>query len=161
MKIARDKACSQSQHADGFHHEHGEVATTSTPSHQGEFRILRSVDIRAAKGSLFDNFCARLQLQPGWLNHIPTKEASMFRNWMKLTKDASMLALESQQVIGLRLMKLALGGRAASREATRMVTEKVAALGEAAVKVATGGTTHAVVKGYRKKVQGNRRRLIK
>jgi hypothetical protein len=73
----------------------------------------------------------------------------MFQKWMKLTKDASMLALESQEVIGLRLMKLALGGRAASREATRMVTEKVAALGEAAVKVATGGTAHAVVKGYR------------
>jgi hypothetical protein len=85
----------------------------------------------------------------------------MFQKWMKLTVDASMLVLESQQVIGLRLMKLTSGGRAASREATHMVTEKVAAFGEAAVKVATGGTTHAVIKGYRKKVRANRRRLTK
>lgn len=85
----------------------------------------------------------------------------MFQKWMKLTIDASMLALESQQVIGLRLTKLALGGPAASREAARMVIEKATALGEAATKIATGGTAHAVVKGYRKKVRANRRRLIK
>jgi hypothetical protein len=85
----------------------------------------------------------------------------MFHQWLKLTMDASMLAMESQQVIGLRLMKLALGGSAASREANRMVTEKVVAFGEAAAKVATGATTHAVVKGYRRKVRANRRRLTK
>jgi hypothetical protein len=40
-----------------------------------------------------------------------------------------MLALETQQVIGLRLMKLTLGGPAAAREANRMVAEKVIAFG--------------------------------
>jgi hypothetical protein len=85
----------------------------------------------------------------------------MFGQWMKLALDTSMLALESQQVIGLRLLKLTLGGAAASREANRMVAEKVTAFGEAAAKVATGGTTRSVVKGYRTKVRANRRRLTK
>ena len=85
----------------------------------------------------------------------------MFGQWMKVALDTSMLALESQQVIGLRLLKLTLGGAAASREANRMVAEKVIAFGEAAAKVATGGTTRSVVKGYRKKVRANRRRLTK
>ena len=62
----------------------------------------------------------------------------MFGQWMKLALDTSMLALKSQQVIGLRLLKLTLGGAAASRETNRMVAEKVTAFGEAAAKVATG-----------------------
>lgn len=52
----------------------------------------------------------------------------MFGKWMKLGLDASMLALEAQQVIGLRLMKLTLGGNAATREVNRMA-EKVTAYG--------------------------------
>ena len=80
---------------------------------------------------------------------------------MKLALDTSMLALECQQVIGLRVMKFTLGGPEASREANRMVAEKVTAFGEAAAKVATGGTTRSVVKGYRNKVRANRRRLTK
>jgi hypothetical protein len=85
----------------------------------------------------------------------------MFGIWMKLALDTSILALEIQQVIGLRLLKLTLGGPVAAREADRMVAEKVIAFGEAAAKIATGGTTHSVVKGYRKKVRANRRRLTK
>ena len=85
----------------------------------------------------------------------------MFEKWMKLALDTSMLALETQQVIGLRLLKLTLGGPAATREANRMVAEKTIAFGEAAAKVAIGGTTRSVVKGYRKKVRANRRRLTK
>jgi hypothetical protein len=89
------------------------------------------------------------------------EEACMFGKWMKLALDTSLLALESQQVIGLRVLKLALGGDAATREANRMVAEKATAFGEAATKVATGKTTRSVVKGYRKKVRANRRRLAK
>jgi hypothetical protein len=85
----------------------------------------------------------------------------MFGKWMKLAVETSLLALESQQVIGLRLLKLSFGGTTASREANRMVDEKVTAFGEAAANVATGGTTRSVVKSYRKKVLANRRRLIK
>jgi hypothetical protein len=83
----------------------------------------------------------------------------MFGTWKKLTLDASVLAWEAPQVIALRLLKLARGGPAASREAKRMVTEKAIAFGEAAAKLATGSTAGSVVKGYRKKVQANRRRL--
>jgi hypothetical protein len=85
----------------------------------------------------------------------------MFGTWMKLALNTSMLAFETQQVIGLRLLKLTLGGPAASREANRMVAEKMAAFGEASAKVATGGTAGSVIKSYRKKVRANRRRLTK
>ena len=46
-----------------------------------------------------------------------------------------MLALEAQSVIALRLMRIAGGGALARSEATRMVTEKVQALGEAGATV--------------------------
>jgi hypothetical protein len=39
----------------------------------------------------------------------------MYRKWVKLALDTSLLAFECQLVIGLRLMKLTLGGPAASR----------------------------------------------
>ena len=48
----------------------------------------------------------------------------MFRNWMQLTHDAVLLGLESQRVMGLRLMKLSRGGRPAQAEALRMISEK-------------------------------------
>lgn len=79
--------------------------------------------------------------------------------WWTLTMDTAMLALESQQVIGMRLAMLATGGLDAQAEAERMVTEKIAAAGEAALLVATGGTAAGVVAGYRRKVRANARRL--
>ena len=47
----------------------------------------------------------------------------MLQTWFDLT----MLAMESQQVIWLRTIKLARGTKRAHREAHLMVTEKVAA----------------------------------
>ncbi|MDR7040199.1 MULTISPECIES: hypothetical protein [Methylobacterium] len=85
----------------------------------------------------------------------------MFGVWWKLGIDATMLALESQQVIGLRLVKLSAGGAAAQVEAQRMVSEKIMAAGEAAILVATGGSAAGVVAGYRRKVRANARRLAK
>ena len=61
----------------------------------------------------------------------------MFRKWMQLTHDAVMLGLESQRVMGLRLMKLSRGGRAAQAEALRMFSEKTSALAEAGTTLAT------------------------
>ena len=49
-----------------------------------------------------------------------------------------MLALEAQSVIALRLMRIAAGGALARSETTRMVTEKVQALGEAQAVAAVG-----------------------
>ena len=45
----------------------------------------------------------------------------------KLALDLSMLAWEVPQVIALRFLKLSRGGRAASREAKRMLNEKTIA----------------------------------
>jgi hypothetical protein len=85
----------------------------------------------------------------------------MFSNWMKLGWDWTMLAIESQQVLALRVAKLSLGGATASKEASRMVSEKVIAVGQVAAHTANGGSAHSVVKKYRKKVRSNRRRLAR
>ncbi|GJD44119.1 hypothetical protein AFCDBAGC_1983 [Methylobacterium cerastii] len=85
----------------------------------------------------------------------------MFGSWYKLGMDATMLAFESQQVIGMRLIKIAAGGAVGQAEAQRMVTEKVVAAGEAALMVASGASTAKVIAGYRRKVRANARRLSK
>ncbi len=72
-----------------------------------------------------------------------------------------MLMLEAQQVVGLRLLKMSLGGKASSREARLMVSEKAFTLGETAMMAATGASADAVVRKYRKKVRANRRRLTR
>lgn len=56
---------------------------------------------------------------------------------------------------------MALGGAAAFREASLMMTEKATAFAQAAAKVAAGATARSVVNGYRKKVRANRRRLTR
>ncbi len=78
--------------------------------------------------------------------------------WLKLASDATLLAMEAHTVIGLRLGQIAMGrGTLAANQL--MVTEKMLAFAEAAATVATGGSAHQVVKGYRKKVRANTRRL--
>ena len=83
----------------------------------------------------------------------------MFGPWMRLSLDATMLAVEVQTVVGLRLMMLGAGGAAAQAEAHRMTTEKASAFAEAAKTLARGGSVHNVVAGYRKHVRANARRL--
>ncbi len=73
----------------------------------------------------------------------------------------AMLAAESQQVIMLRLMKLAGGGSAAGDEIQRMTSEKVTAMTEAGVKLITGGSADSVVSDYRRKVRSNIKRLTR
>ncbi|HEX8416814.1 MAG TPA: hypothetical protein VF641_04340 [Methylobacterium sp.] len=85
----------------------------------------------------------------------------MFGAWWKLGIDATLLAMESQQVIGLRLARLSGGGALAQAEAHRMVAEKITAAGEAAMLMATGASSQRVVAGYRRKVRANARRLAK
>ena len=82
-------------------------------------------------------------------------------DWMKYSFDAAMLTLDAQRVIGLRLAKLGAGGPMAAAEASLMVNEKIAAALEAGATVAMGGSAHQVVRGYRKKVSANIRRLGK
>lgn len=77
---------------------------------------------------------------------------------MKLTCDTALLSLEAWTVIGLRLSQIAMG-RSTPAEAQLMMTEKMLAFAEAATTVATGGSAHEVVRGYRKHVLKNVRRL--
>jgi hypothetical protein len=82
-----------------------------------------------------------------------------YKALQRLLIDSTLLTLESQVVVGLRLSQFALGGPGVPAEARRMVTEKVAAAIEAAGTLAAGGSPHSVCKSYRRKVRANARRL--
>ncbi len=82
----------------------------------------------------------------------------MFFPWMKLATDTTMLAAEAQAVIWTRLSQAAMG-RGSSAENLLMVTEKITAFTEAAAILAAGGSAHKVIKGYRRKVRANAKRL--
>ena len=69
-----------------------------------------------------------------------------------------MLAVEAHGVIAMRLTNAALG-RGSQAENTRMITEKAAAFVEAAAALAGGGSAQEIVRGYRKHVRANARRL--
>jgi hypothetical protein len=98
-----------------------------------------------------------------------SKSSSLWNSWFELSAQAMMLGFEAQQVVGLRLIRLAAGGTAGQAEAQRMVTEKLAALAEvqtAAITTAIeGGSSHRlgkkVVGVYKKRVRGNKRRLTR
>ena len=81
----------------------------------------------------------------------------MFKFWY----DATMLSIEAQRVIHLRMMKLALGGRKGEAEAHRMMTEKVFASMEAAAALLHDVSGSSVIAGYRKRVRANSRRLLR
>ena len=83
----------------------------------------------------------------------------MVKSWVKLSSDAALLGFEAQQVVGLRLLRIAAGGKGSSFETERMVTEKIAAFGEAAATLLTGGSTEEVIGRYRTHVRKNRKRL--
>ncbi len=87
----------------------------------------------------------------------------MMKAWMETAR----FAADSQQVIALRMMRIAAGGPLAATETTRMVSEKVAAFGEAQSRFVTAmmtgaGMTAAATKAYvpyRRAVRANSRRL--
>src|SRR5215467_14411481 len=89
--------------------------------------------------------------------------------WLALSSQAALLGLEAQNVIALRMMRLAAGGALAQSESARMISEKMFALGEAqtaaALATAKGRKSHHVAKKvlgvYKKRVRKNRRRLTK
>jgi hypothetical protein len=76
---------------------------------------------------------------------------------------------DSNIAIAIRLMRLAVGGTLAQREAARMVAEKVTVLAEAqtaaVAKMITGRGMAAATKSasavYRRKVRANQRRLAR
>lgn len=72
-----------------------------------------------------------------------------------------LLGIESQQVIGLRWIRLAAGGPRAHQEAVLMVCEKLLANGKAALRLSLGRFPSAIVDDYRAIVRANITRLSK
>lgn len=70
-----------------------------------------------------------------------------------------MLAIESQKVIEMRLVRIAWGGREASAELSSMIAEKVSATWEATGTLMTGGSPDVVIARYREHVAANTVRL--
>lgn len=81
--------------------------------------------------------------------------------WYSLGLSMMRLGLEAQQVVALRLMRLAAGGPLAVAETQRMVAEKAGAMAEAGVSLALGAPPAAVIRRARSAVRANRRRLTR
>jgi len=86
--------------------------------------------------------------------------------WLGVGLSAWSLGLEASTVIGLRTMKIALGGAAGEAEARRMIAEKIDAGVALQTLALTGGlglTPHRAaaktLSHLRRKVRANRRRL--
>jgi hypothetical protein len=97
------------------------------------------------------------------------RKSSRARNsWLAIWADAYSLGLEASSVIGLRAIKLAIGGKAATTEAQRMVNEKIEASLALQAKALRGGlgttalgATAKTLDHYRQKVRANQTRLTK
>jgi hypothetical protein len=70
-----------------------------------------------------------------------------------------LLAFESSNVIGLRMMKIMSGGSGSHDEANLMVREKVDAMLEANASLLAGATASSVVDRFRQHVAANAKRL--
>ena len=81
------------------------------------------------------------------------------QTWFSLMMENATLAVEAQQVMALRITKLAAGGAGAQTEATRMISEKVVAYAEASTMLALGKSPQTVMRRYRTRVRANSRRL--
>ena len=88
--------------------------------------------------------------------------------WLSLAADSVRLGIESQDVIGLRMIKAAFGGFDAGEEVMRMVTEKTQAAWETNCLITQSvmaGEAHLAparaVSLYRRRVKANQRRLSK
>lgn len=95
-----------------------------------------------------------------------SKSMPAYGNWATMAMESAMLAIESQQVIALRLTKMAFGGPDVQQEAELMVSEKLSAmvdssqmlLNAAMVGQADFGAGK-IIKHYRSAVRANRKRL--
>lgn len=86
--------------------------------------------------------------------------------WLEIGAAATALALESANVMSLRMVRVALGGPRAQKETVRMVSKKMIALAELQTGPLTGAmgatpatATRGALSHYARKVAANRRRL--
>jgi hypothetical protein len=82
---------------------------------------------------------------------------SIFPSWSTVL----LLALESSEVIGRRIAKLAAGDRNAQHEAYLIFSEKIVASIEVWTRLASGATTSNLVERFREQVAANASRLSK
>lgn len=88
--------------------------------------------------------------------------------WLRIGTAAMGLGLDATHVIALRTIALSAGGKAAEREARRMMEEKVKAAFALQSLALSGGwgltpssSAAKAISHYRKAVRANRRRLLK
>ena len=90
---------------------------------------------------------------------------SSYAEWARFMGQAGSLYMESAAVIQMRTLAMMTGGAAATREAEKMVSEKIAANIEAATRLPLTATmtpaaaASAALVPYRKRVRANRKRL--
>lgn len=96
----------------------------------------------------------------------------LWRLYGEFAWQGTRIMLDAQQVIALRLAKIALGGAAAEAEASLMVSEKIAAFmqsqaiaGRGVLSAAPAGASarsaRQILNLYQRRVSANRRRLSK
>jgi len=94
-----------------------------------------------------------------------TVSTAAAHQWTRLWVDASFLMAEAAMVMSMRGWRLMAGGASATKEAERMVGEKVEAGFELAGALASGrvrtpkGAARTAIRTYGKHVRANRRRL--
>jgi hypothetical protein len=84
----------------------------------------------------------------------------MLGTWIRFMAQSTLLALEAQRVIVLRMAAIATGGTRAQAEIQRMVVEKVVASMRAGAMLSMGRPTASIVRHYRSRVRANERRLL-
>jgi hypothetical protein len=91
---------------------------------------------------------------------------AFFDPWVRNYYSFVKLNSEAQQVVGLRMARLALGGRQAEIESQRMISEKLVTMVEAQISlitdIATGRADLAPARAialFQRRVSANRRRL--
>ena len=97
----------------------------------------------------------------------PQAGTPLFNPWFDVALKAIQLGVEANNVIALRMVRLAAGGALAQNEAQRMVMEKFAAVAEMQTTVAAGllngHEDHVVATkalgAFKKRVRANKRRL--
>ena len=84
---------------------------------------------------------------------------SEFGEARRMFHSLTMLAIDANHVVGMRVMKLMVGGRGARREAQIMVSEKIDAAFEANASLMAGASGDEIVRRYRRRVAANAKRL--
>jgi hypothetical protein len=84
----------------------------------------------------------------------------MLGTWIRFVSQWSLLALEAQRVMALRMVALAAGGSRAQAEIQRMFLEKLTASMRVGAMLTTGAPAASVVRHVRSRVRANERRLL-